>query len=130
MTRVAFVDGESSAAGMPPQLQHRICGALSAAGFDSTGRKIRSGDYKGVTAFARVQREPDYPPPDAGKKRGASRWSKPHLGALCSQQPRNGAHQALSLTQRLLENHTQRQAQLNCQIGVAPLTTPRRSTRG
>ena len=57
MTRVAFVDGESSAAGMPPQLQHRICGALSAAGFDSTGRKIRSGDDKGVTAFACVQRE-------------------------------------------------------------------------
>jgi hypothetical protein len=68
MTRVAFVDGESSAAGMPPQLQHRICGALSAAGFDSTGRKIRSGDYKGVTAFARVQREPDYPPPTLAKR--------------------------------------------------------------
>ena len=59
---VAFVDGESSAAAMPPQEQHRIRGALNAAGFDSTGRKISSGDYKGVTAFARVQREPDYPP--------------------------------------------------------------------
>ena len=47
---------------MPPKLQHRIRGALNAAGFDSTGRKISSGDYKGVTAFARVQREPDYPP--------------------------------------------------------------------
>jgi hypothetical protein len=29
------------------------------------------------------------------------------------------------LTQRLLEKHTQRQAQLNCQIGVAPLTARR-----
>ena len=57
MTRVAFVDGESSAAAMPPQLQYRIRGALNAAGFESTGRKISSGDYKGVTAFARVQRE-------------------------------------------------------------------------
>lgn len=54
---VAFVDGESSAAAMPPQLQYRIRGALNAAGFESTGRKISSGDYKGVTAFARVQRE-------------------------------------------------------------------------
>jgi hypothetical protein len=44
---------------MPPQLQHRIRGALSAAGFESTGRKISSGDYKDVTAFARVQREPE-----------------------------------------------------------------------
>jgi hypothetical protein len=54
---VAFVEGESSAAAMPPQLQYRIRGALNAAGFESTGRKISSGDYKGVTAFARVQRE-------------------------------------------------------------------------
>ena len=54
---VAFVDGESSAAAMPPQLQHRIRGGLYATGFDSTGRKISSGDYKGVTAFACVQRE-------------------------------------------------------------------------
>jgi hypothetical protein len=81
---VAFVDGESSAAAMPPQLQHRIRGALSAAGFESTGRKTSSGDYK-------VQRRDCLRPcaarariaPYVGKKRGASRWSKPHLGALC-----------------------------------------------
>lgn len=59
MTRVAFVDGESSAAAMPPELQYRIRGALNAAGFDSTGRKISSGDDKGMTAFVRVQREPE-----------------------------------------------------------------------
>ena len=64
----AFGDGESSYAAMPPKLQHRIRGALNAAGFESAGRKFSSGDYKGVTVFARIQREPDYPP--ALAKRG------------------------------------------------------------
>ena len=59
---VAFGDGESSYAAMPPKLQHRIRSALNAAGFDSTGSKFSSGDYEGMTAFARIQREPDYPP--------------------------------------------------------------------
>ena len=64
----AFGDGESSYAAMPPQLQHRIRGALNAAGFDSTGSKFSSGDYEGMTVFARIQREPDYPPPTLAKR--------------------------------------------------------------
>ena len=38
-------------------LQHRIRGALNAAGFESTGRKFSAGDYKGMTKFALVHRE-------------------------------------------------------------------------
>ena len=55
--RVAFVDGHSSAAAMTPLMQHRIRGALNAAGFESTGRKFSAGDYKGMTKFALMQRE-------------------------------------------------------------------------
>ena len=45
------------AAAMTPHLQHRIRGALNAAGFESTGRKFSAGDYKGMTKFALAQRE-------------------------------------------------------------------------
>jgi hypothetical protein len=40
MQQVAFVDEATSAAAMTPHLQHRIRGALNAAGFESTGRKF------------------------------------------------------------------------------------------
>ena len=54
MIRVAFVDEATSAAAMTPLLQHRIRGALNAAGFESTGRKFSAGGYKGMTIFALV----------------------------------------------------------------------------
>ena len=57
MQQVAFVDEATTAAAMTPHLQHRIRGALNAAGFESTGRKFSAGDYKGMTKFALVQRE-------------------------------------------------------------------------
>ncbi|MEJ6640455.1 MAG: hypothetical protein QNL58_08980 [Octadecabacter sp.] len=57
MIRVEFVDEATSAAAMTPLLQHRIRGALNAAGFESTVRKSSAGDYKGMTIFALVQRE-------------------------------------------------------------------------
>ena len=47
MQQVAFVDEATSAAAMTPLMQHRIRGALNAAGFESTGRKFSAGDYKG-----------------------------------------------------------------------------------
>jgi len=43
------------------------------------------------------------------------------------QQPRNRAHQALGLTQRLLEDQAQRQTQLDCQIRVVRLSATRRA---
>ena len=54
MQQVAFVDEATSAAAMTPLMQHRIRGALNAAGFESTGRKFSAGDYKGMTKFALV----------------------------------------------------------------------------
>jgi len=57
MQQVAFVDEATTAAAMTPHLQHRIRGALNAAGFESTGRKFSAGDYKGMTKFALAQRE-------------------------------------------------------------------------
>ena len=57
MQQVAFVDEATSAAAMTGYLQHRIRGALNAAGFESTGRKFSAGDYKGMTKFALVHRE-------------------------------------------------------------------------
>ena len=57
MQQVAFVDEATSAAAITPLLQHRIRGALNAAGFESTGRKFSAGDYKGMTKFALVHRE-------------------------------------------------------------------------
>ena len=57
MIRVAFVDEATTAAALTPHLQHRIRGALNAAGFESTGRKFSAGDYKGMTKFALVHRE-------------------------------------------------------------------------
>ena len=42
-------------------VQHRIRGALNAAGFESAVRKFSSGECKGATVFSRVQREPDTP---------------------------------------------------------------------
>ena len=40
MQQVAFVDEAVSAAAMIPLMQHRIRGALNAAGFGNTGRKF------------------------------------------------------------------------------------------
>ena len=40
-------------AALSPQQQHRIRGALTAAGYESTGRRFTSGDYKGMTIFER-----------------------------------------------------------------------------
>ena len=57
MQQVAFVDEATTAAAMTPHLQHRIRGALNAAGFESTGRKFSAGDYKDMTKFAFVHRE-------------------------------------------------------------------------
>ena len=57
MQQVAFVDEATTAAAITPHLQHRIRGALNAAGFESTGRKFSAGDYKGMTKFALVHRE-------------------------------------------------------------------------
>jgi len=57
MQQVAFVDEATTAAALTPHLQHRIRGALNAAGFESTGRKFSAGDYKGMTKFALVHRE-------------------------------------------------------------------------
>ena len=68
MIRVAAGDDTTSAATMPPLLQHRIRGALNAAGFESTGRKFSAGDYKGMTIFALVQRKLRVAP--HGEKRG------------------------------------------------------------
>ena len=57
MQQVASVDEATSAAAMTGYLQHRIRGALNAAGFESTGRKFSAGDYKGMTQFAPARRE-------------------------------------------------------------------------
>ena len=54
---MAFDDEATSAAAMTPLLQHRIQGALNAAGFENTGRKFSASDYKGMTKFALVQRK-------------------------------------------------------------------------
>ncbi len=47
--------GEQSKAQIAPQLQHRIRGALNAAGYESIGRKFTPGDYKGMTIFALIK---------------------------------------------------------------------------
>jgi predicted P-loop ATPase len=57
MQQVAFVDEAISAAAMTPLLQHRIRGALNAAGFESLGRRFSAGDYKGMTIFALVEQQ-------------------------------------------------------------------------
>jgi predicted P-loop ATPase len=54
MDNVVSSDGEQSSAQITPQLQHRIRGALNAAGYESIGRKFTSGDYKGMTIFTRM----------------------------------------------------------------------------
>ena len=74
MQQVAFVDEATSAAAMKPHLQHRIRGALNAAGFESTGRKFSAGDYKGMTKFALCIVRRDSPPrcKNRGRSGGAS----------------------------------------------------------
>ena len=52
---------DTSAVKMSPQLQHRLRGALNAAGFKSTGSKFTSGDHKGRTIFALASPEPKLP---------------------------------------------------------------------
>lgn len=43
---------------LTPQLQHRLRGALNAAGFVSAGRRLTAGEHKGQTVFAKVQKVP------------------------------------------------------------------------
>ena len=43
---------------IPPSLTHRIRGALSEAGYASTGKNFTSGENKGRRVFEREQREP------------------------------------------------------------------------
>ena len=52
LAAVASDDEDTSAVKMSPQLQHRLRGALNAAGFKSKGLKFTSGDHKGRTIFA------------------------------------------------------------------------------
>ena len=58
LAAVASDDEDTSAVKMSPQLQHRLRGALNAAGFKSTGLKFTSGDHKGRTIFALPLPEP------------------------------------------------------------------------
>ncbi len=51
-------EGDTTTASLTPQLQHRIRGALNAAGYESKGRQFKSGDYKGMTIFAKVGKPP------------------------------------------------------------------------
>jgi hypothetical protein len=51
--RFTPVEDVTVTAALSPQQQHRIRGALTAAGYDSTGRRFSSGDYKGMTIFER-----------------------------------------------------------------------------
>ena len=55
MDNVVSSNEEQSTAQITPQLQHRIRGALNAAGYESIGRKFTSGDYKGMTIFALIK---------------------------------------------------------------------------
>ena len=55
---VTSEDEDTSAAKMSPQLQHRLRGALNAAGFKSTGQKFTSGEHKGMMIFALPLPEP------------------------------------------------------------------------
>lgn len=61
LAAVAADDEDTSAVKMSPQLQHRLRGALNAAGFKSTGSKFTSGDHKGRTIFALASPEPKLP---------------------------------------------------------------------
>jgi predicted P-loop ATPase len=51
--RFTPVEDVTVTATLSPQQQHRIRGALIAAGYDSKGRRFTSGDYKGMTIFER-----------------------------------------------------------------------------
>jgi predicted P-loop ATPase len=51
--RFTPVEDVTVTATLSPQQQHRIRGALNAAGYESTGRRFSSGDYKGMTIFER-----------------------------------------------------------------------------
>lgn len=51
--RFTHVEDVTVTATLSPQKQHRIRGALNAAGYESTGRRFSSGDYKGMTIFER-----------------------------------------------------------------------------
>jgi len=48
---------ESATSQLTPQLQHRVRGALFAAGYESLGQRFTSGVNKGQTRFARVATE-------------------------------------------------------------------------
>ena len=51
--RFTPVEDVTVTAALSLQQQHRIRGALTAAGYESTGRRFTSGDYKGMTIFER-----------------------------------------------------------------------------
>lgn len=59
MERVMGMNDVSARSTMPKHLQHSIRGALNAAGFESTGKQITSGDFKGQTSFKKPDREPE-----------------------------------------------------------------------
>jgi len=52
--RFLHTESDITTAALSPQLQHRIRGALNAAGYESQGRQFTSGDYKGLTIFSKV----------------------------------------------------------------------------
>jgi predicted P-loop ATPase len=56
--RFLHTESDITASALSPQLQHRIRGALNAAGYESQGRQFTSGDYKGLTVFAKVGKPP------------------------------------------------------------------------
>jgi hypothetical protein len=62
-------------------VQHRIRGALNAAGFESAVRKFSSGECKGATVFSRVQREPGLAPPTLAKRGERHGGASPNYGA-------------------------------------------------
>lgn len=59
MESVMGMNDVSARSTMPKHLQHSIRGALNAAGFESTGKQITSGDFKGQTEFKRADRKPE-----------------------------------------------------------------------
>ncbi|QPI84744.1 hypothetical protein I3V23_09115 [Rhodobacterales bacterium HKCCA1288] len=57
--RFIHTESDVTTAALSPQLQHRIRGALNAAGYESQGRQFKSGDFKGMTVFAKIGKPSD-----------------------------------------------------------------------
>ena len=51
---LGLIENDHTTAALTPQLQHRIRGALNAAGYESVGRQFKSGEFKGMTIFAKL----------------------------------------------------------------------------